>query len=156
MKRRLRNRITSEAELNLIPVMNLFVGLVPFLLLSAAFVPLGGMDVKIPAAAAKEIPADKKKDLSVTFEIKNGTLVIAGYYNDFTQPAPGVSGVFSTNDSVNILAYLAEIKRNHEKIEMSLLHVHEDTKYEEAIKLLNIIRSKDEFKNVLLATEVVE
>ena len=73
-----RKKAESE-ELNLIPIMNLMVTLIPFLLLGAAFYHLGTIPASLPqqaAAASGEKPKDIK--VTLTMEVKLDTIRISG------------------------------------------------------------------------------
>jgi biopolymer transport protein ExbD len=53
-------------DINITPIMNLFVILIPFLLLSAAFVKLAALDTKLPVAAAD---SSEEPKLALTLRI---------------------------------------------------------------------------------------
>ena len=55
-----RRKIQKEAEINLLPVMNLFVVLIPFLLMGVSFLQLGALGASTPVAGTasdSEAPA---------------------------------------------------------------------------------------------------
>ncbi|MCZ7583822.1 MAG: biopolymer transporter ExbD [Deltaproteobacteria bacterium] len=69
-------------ELNVLPVMNVFAILVPFLLLSAAFVQLTIVDTSLPARGSGEStkePEDDKPKLNLTVFIRDDGFMLAGY-----------------------------------------------------------------------------
>lgn len=80
---RIRSKYAPE-ELNILPVMNVFMILVPFLLLSSAFVQLTIVDTSLPARAkssttAEETPPENKPKLNLTVFVTNDGLLLAGY-----------------------------------------------------------------------------
>lgn len=83
-RRTIRQRVEdSSYELNLAPMLDMMVALVPFLLLSIAFVRLVVVETKIPQPVAKALQEDrdkKKRDVNIRMEVsakKGVTILIA-------------------------------------------------------------------------------
>lgn len=53
---------SGSDEVNITPVMNLFLVLIPFLLLSAEFVRIAVLELNLPSTAAAQDPSKTKKD----------------------------------------------------------------------------------------------
>ena len=49
-------------DLELMPMLNVFISIIPMLLLSAAFVQLAVIDTGLPASAAAAVPAETKDE----------------------------------------------------------------------------------------------
>lgn len=157
-KRKHRNKNEAVDELNLIPVMNLFVCLVPFLLLTAAFVKMGGIDVELPKAqAAQTDPGnEKKKTVDLIFQMDGNQVVVTGYTNSFAQPIQEINATFGSDDQEILNKYLNVLAEKHEKIGASLFKANEKTKFEDAVKVLTTLRKHEALKAVVLATDIVE
>ena len=71
-------------EMNILPIMNVFMILVPFLLLSAAFIQLAIVDTSLPARGKSissqdvETPKDKPK-LNLTVFLQDDGFILAGF-----------------------------------------------------------------------------
>lgn len=71
-------------EMNILPIMNVFMILVPFLLLTAAFIQLTIVDTSLPARGKPvssqdvEVPKDKPK-LNLTVFLQDDGFILAGY-----------------------------------------------------------------------------
>ena len=79
-----RSSLDEEVELNLTPVMNLMVVLIPLLLSSAQFIKIGIIDLNLPPAVGAQGEAVKapkeaeiKLDLAVTITI---TLLVSIFF----------------------------------------------------------------------------
>ena len=153
MKRRMR-RPDQETELTLIPVMNLFVGLIPFLLLSTAFVKFGGIDVYAPSTSQEQLEQDSSK-LSLTFKVQNKKVTVAGFKNGFDSPVKSVSASFKLKDKEAFMAHMIAVKQKFPHIATTIFYADPDSKYHEAVTALDSIRSLNLDSNIIMATGVV-
>lgn len=64
-----------EADLNIMPLMNLFVVLIPMLLLSAVFVELSVIDLQLPSDQAESTPP--KQSLRLSVEIRSDAYTVS-------------------------------------------------------------------------------
>lgn len=71
-----RFRKIVEADLEILPLMNLFVVLIPMLLLSAVFLEIAVVRMDLPSDEADANPAEESLDLAV--RIETGRYVIQG------------------------------------------------------------------------------
>ena len=77
----------DETDINLIPLMNVFCILIPFLLLSAVFVQLSIIDTNLPSAFAESdnttevetSPTPEVKKLNLTVLVRKDGFTLAGY-----------------------------------------------------------------------------
>ncbi len=73
--RKAGKRKREESDVNIIPVMNIFLLLIPFLLLTAAFVKIAILDLSLPTLSKDGTPKlqqkDKKKLTLVVVKVKN-------------------------------------------------------------------------------------
>ena len=92
------SRDIEEIELNLTPVMNLMVVLIPLLLSSATFIKIGVIDLNLPPAVGSSVSqveapkeSEKNLDLAITiteqgFFISSSLAVLKGKHNEPTIP----------------------------------------------------------------------
>jgi biopolymer transport protein ExbD len=63
--RRRRSREIVAADIEVMPLMNLFIVLIPLLLLSAVFIEVSVIDMALPSAAEADTPEAKQLDLEI-------------------------------------------------------------------------------------------
>ncbi len=88
-------RHAETSDINLIPLMNVFCILIPFLLLSAVFVQLSIIDTNLPSAIS-ESNKDEKTEKSPTPEVKKLNLTVLIRKDGFT--LAGYGGVLTVNE----------------------------------------------------------
>ncbi|MCB1152118.1 MAG: biopolymer transporter ExbD [Deltaproteobacteria bacterium] len=83
-------------DLNILPVMNVFMILVPFLLLSASFVQLTVVDTTLPATKTKTVESDSPTPtppkLSLTVFVRDDGFLLAGYGGVLEPDGPAAEG----------------------------------------------------------------
>ena len=148
MFKRFREAKNEGEELNLIPIMNLMVTLIPFLLLGAAFYHLGTIPASLPQQAAA---ADVKKpvDIKVTLnmEVKPDELRVSGSAAGLDEAStsalkkvfPNISG---RADVKGLQAHLESIKAQYPKSDTVVVIPDENTRYEDLVVILDTIREK--------------
>ena len=157
MARRKFRRPAHDMRLNLFPIMNLFVCLIPFLLMSAVFVHLGGLRVEAPSPTSEELEKKtKSQPVTLTFKVVGNQVTIAGYTQDFQVKLKNIRGTFSVKNIDSLRTYLEALKKKHRKIGSSLFFASPETKYDSAIKVLNALEASNVSDNVVLAAGVVE
>ena len=70
-RRRVKSRLAKQAssELDLMPMINVFIAIIPLLLLSAAFVPVTVIKTTLPAGGAvAEAASDASQDLAIVIQ----------------------------------------------------------------------------------------
>lgn len=67
-----RVRTDPDVEINMVPIMNMFLVLIPFLLMSSSFLHLKAIDTSVPVRAMPDSSQDdtKKSDIMVTAVVK--------------------------------------------------------------------------------------
>lgn len=70
---RIRRRSEEDTELNMVPIMNMFMVLIPFLLMSASFIHIKAINTSVPVhASTSKNEADKTADVKVTVMLAMG------------------------------------------------------------------------------------
>jgi biopolymer transport protein ExbD len=139
-----REHAAHDFELNLTPIIDCFVTLICFLLLSATYVSLVGLEAKVPmavlASQAKEDNTPKfKLELNVTAKGMELTATAAGSASG-KKVIPNVAG---KNDIAGLHAILVKIKAERPK-ELSIHFTSAvDMPYEDLVRLMDTSRNLD-------------
>jgi len=158
MKQFSNRKDVHPIELNLTPMIDLFVSLIAFLLLCAAFIRYGGVHVEVPQAATREdvkTNQDSKK-LSLTFEIIGNDVVITGYNGDFTNPIPSVKANFSVTEMEKMKEYLRSLHQKYPVMGISIFHAAPETRYEVGMHVLDAMKASTVVDQVVFGAGVVE
>ncbi|MCC6278113.1 MAG: biopolymer transporter ExbD [Oligoflexia bacterium] len=147
--RALRFRDNSEEatfELNLAPMMDMFVTIIPFMLLSVVFIQLALIDAPLPVPVANALAQDRAKDkrevsISVNMDQKTGFKIEVKDLNGQMSRhfVPTVNG---TQDYKGFHQKLVAIKLNHPKVFRVELNPSENVDYE------NIVKAMDEARDM--------
>jgi len=154
----------DPGDINLTPMMDLFVVLIPFLLMSAAFVRLGGVQVAMPSSksAATELADNSKlQTISLTFEVSEKDIKVRGFSDQFVTEVSGVSGEFSLENEAQGLgqlrSFLEGLRSKYQNFGSSLFHAAPTATYEQALHVLDTVHSvAGVSKEIILAAGVVE
>ena len=153
----LRGRSDPEqVNLNLTPMIDLFVSLIAFLLLTAAFIRYGGVNVDVPQAASKHDQLPKTDKLNLTFEVVGNDVEVTGYNSDFTGLNRNVKRKFSTADLDPMKTYLQTIHQEYPNIGISIFHASPETRYEVAMAVLDAMKTSTVIDNIVFGAGVVQ
>ena len=145
---RWREARAEDEELNLIPVMNLMVTLIPFLLLGAAFYHLGVVPASIPEnvpASDAEPPKDIKVTVNLALALDKTTVSGSAALLDETATAaldaefPAQAGV---PDLKALQAHLYGIRSQYPKSDTIILLPADGLRYEKLIQILDFVRER--------------
>lgn len=149
-------------ELNLIPIMNLIIILIPALLLSAAFVQFAVINVSAPQIGSnsnEKPPEDDKPPLNLTVAVTDkgftvaGTGAVLGGQEGTEEAGPTVpKGPGGEYDYEALTAKLAEIKDAFPDETKVILNAEPDIKYE---IIINVMDASRETEGRLLFPDVV-
>ena len=156
--KKLKKQVEEEIQLNLTPMMDLFVALIPFLIMAASFTRLGGIDLQAPSATSGSPQQIEKpsNDLWLMFEVKADTLNVQGYDKNFSNERSKIKGQFTLNEIEKLKSFLANLQGPEWKMGPSLFHASAETKYEQAVAFLNAMRGSKSVTQIVMASGVVE
>lgn len=124
----------SETELDLLPMMNVFIVLIPMLLSSAVFLKVTVIDTNVPSNA--EASAAPKPDLSLAITIKDDYFVVEG---------KGIpSSVIARKDAdapEKLAAALASVVVQHPDTQDVIIISEPKTRYQDIIAVMDISRA---------------
>lgn len=150
-------KFNYETELNLVPMLDLFLSLIPFLLMSTVLVSFGGVMVEAPSqVASTEAASGADQSVSLSVEIEKGRVRISGYRQGFQVKVDQIRGDFDLKDLAQIRSFFSGIQKDYSKVASSLFHASSETRYEDAVAILNLIRATEVSKNLVLAVGVVQ
>jgi biopolymer transport protein ExbD len=153
----------EEPDINMIPIMNMFMVLIPFLLMSASFFHIKAINTSVPVHAdkpAKTIEQKEVKKITVVLEIKESELRISALsdtpndlsISDLQSVIPRLPG---SEISVAVLAeHLKKIKARYPQSDTMILIPDDAVTYREIIRAMDCARvqeSQDLFPNVVLS-----
>ena len=144
-----REKRIKEVDINIIPVMNIFLLLIPFLLLTAAFVQLAIVELSLPTL-------NKNRTQQVQQKPKNLVLILLSVKEKgFQLKSPGFK--FQPVDKINkkynyaqIVEQLKQIKNKHPQAEDIIISPEAKVKYDIIIKVMDRCRETG-FPNVSLS-----
>lgn len=163
---RLKRRETEEdCEPNLVPIMNMFLVLIPFLLMSASFYHIKAVNTSVPVLAESINNAEEEKFISVTVivELKKDSLNVSAMSDKLTsEELKQFKTLFSVDSKgdyplENFSAHLQGIKNQYPKSDTLILIPNDNTDYNTIIHAMDTARRADEitlFPNVVLSGSV--
>ena len=160
-----------QVEINMVPVMNMFLVLIPFLLMSSNFLPFFVINTSVPVTAPpSQSPVDpeEKPEIKVTMVLK---LKEDGFYlegmaedvseevlNSFTKKIPlSRKGAEDQSIFYQLKRFLESIKERYPKSDTLILMPSEKTLYETIIEAMDSARMMGNdplFPNVVISNEV--
>lgn len=153
-----QKRVTATGEPNLIPIMNLFVVLIPFLLITAAFEKFGGVNAEMPslgdASSKSENSAQDKVKLELIFNLTNDRMNVTGWKDRFSNPLAEINKDFGAEDIQGFKDWFKEVEKQYPEVGITLFRADPTTRYELAIKWLGGLRTHPGLPQVVLAAEV--
>ena len=138
MRKRSRRgyRQLIESDLEIMPLMNLFVALIPMLLISAVFLKVSAIDMQLPGedaqADASSISADAL-DLSV--KIGDDAYVVQG-----RRLARQIVSRGNENAETKLSSILQGIKHDHPDNEDLVIVSQPHTRYDDIVRVMDISR----------------
>ena len=146
--RQWRKARREAEEVNLLPVMNLMVTLIPFLLLGAAFYQLGNIPVSIPEnvpASEAKPPSEIKVTMNCMIELDKVVLTGTGAgLDEASADALGAVIVHKAGkpDLDAVTKHLAAIKSKYPKSDTVMFLPSEQIEYQTLVTVLDATRSK--------------
>ncbi len=146
MKSRREKR--DAQEMDLLPVMNLMVTLIPFLLLGAAFFKLGNIPTSIPDnVPASDSPPPTEIKVTMNCEIDANKVTLSGGAAGLDEAATdAMSAVFANKggqrDLKGISDHLARIKSQYPKSDTVMVLPSDTTKYQDLVVILDTMRER--------------
>ena len=164
-----RQREEADTELNMVPIMNMFMVLIPFLLMSASFFHIRAINTSVPVHA-QSAPIDNQAaeakpqiKLTVIVELKEDQVRLSALSGELSAEAlaeleksftKSADSEFSTE---SLGKYLAELKERYPASDTMLLIPDETISYEEIVQAMDCARvhaDKELFPNVVITASL--
>ena len=158
-----RRDMEEEPDLNMIPIMNMFMVLIPFLLMSASFFHIKAINTSIPIHAdtpSKQQAEKEVRKITVVLEIRNDDLRISALSdtpNDLQLSAMETVLPRTGSKSISVEAvarHLRTLKKQYPESDTMILIPAEDVTYHEIVQAMDCARSYQSeslFPNVVLS-----
>ncbi len=156
MSRRRRKHETIEyhdAELNIMPFIDVFSVLNTFLLMSAVFVGFGIVKVQIPFLSNKEVPEKPKRSLSVNVELDKEKAVLV---TRFSMPPVNEEKQSYNIDDAGMTALhqkLVQIRSANQDTDLVTLYSEDEVLYDQIIKVIDSIKLRREKDPVFVSDD---
>lgn len=160
---RIRSRDEEEPDINMIPVMNMFMVLIPFLLMSASFFDIKAINTSVPVhadTASKEADPEKTQKITVVLEIKSNEVRISALSdtpNDLQLSSMEIVVPRMIGGEISVAAvadHLKSLKARYPASDTMILIPDDEVSYHEIIRAMDCARryeSEELFTNVVLS-----
>lgn len=138
MRRRSRQRSTTEADINITAFMNLMVVLVPFLLITAVFSQISILELNLPATTQEAAPPEEdKKPLVLEVLVYSDRLEVVDRQ---TGPLKIIENVGPEHDFDGMVDFLKQVKTKFPDINDISVLLESDTPYEILVTTMDKVR----------------
>jgi biopolymer transport protein ExbD len=138
-----RARQVVDCDLELRPLMNVFIVLIPMLLMSAVFIEIRVIEMSQPRTAAAST-AQPAKPLELALRIAGGRYVLAGNGVEpvaLTRTRADAAGTLDRDTSARLAQALARIVAEHPENHEIRIVAEGATRYQELVSLMDLARS---------------
>jgi biopolymer transport protein ExbD len=149
-------REREEPEVNMTAVMNIFLILIPFLLLTAVFAKIAVLEISLPTGSgggsgSESIPPPEKSVLVVVKIMDGGKLQIMSSSPDIVRFDPIYSLADNKYNYEQLISQLQEVKEKLPWLDELVLQPEDNVQYDVIVKVMDRCRENG-FDNVTLAT----
>jgi biopolymer transport protein ExbD len=143
-RRRRRSRDIVAADIDVMPLMNLFIVLIPLLLLSAVFIEVSVIDMALPSSAeAADTPEAKALDLEIRIGAADYVVAANGYAAQrvVREAEPGDPHAPSAATRERLNEALGAITAEHPEHHDVRIVAGPTTHYEEIVAVMDVARA---------------
>tara|TARA_Y100001935_G_C17274352_1_gene493798 strand:+ start:1066 stop:1602 length:537 start_codon:yes stop_codon:yes gene_type:complete len=148
-RRQMRRTSDSTFDLNLAPILDIIVSIVPLLLLSMAFIQVKLIEVPVPQVVAEAMQrADKKSETNVTLKVsgkKNFLFQVTKSGETKSFQVPSKDGDF---DYFGLQAKAYEIKQQFPQVFKLDLAPEEEVPLNELVKAMDAVRKDGQSRKI--------
>jgi len=141
----------EPVELNMVPIMNLFLAMIPFLLMCAAFFQVSVINASVPALSeGADAPADEPKKqldkVSLNLQITKEGFVISASGDQPEEELKALAGKIPKRnreyDYERLGKRIKEIKERYKKSETVVILPDKDVLYDTLVKTMDATRER--------------
>src|SRR6267142_1612167 len=133
-RRKKRHAKQVHTELEIMPMLNVFIAIIPLLLLSAAFVPVTVIKTTLPADGAVVAVSDAPLDLSIAIRADQYVIQVDGA----VARTVSRSGADAGHEMTDVLKEIAAAHPGHQEVRIVS---RSNTRYEEIIQVMDMARA---------------
>ena len=160
---RIRSKSEEDTELNMVPVMNMFMVLIPFLLMSASFYQIKAINTSVPVHAntrAEDVLNNEKEKITVVLELKEKEIRVSALSetpNDlFLSDLKTVISRQTDNEAFTdkLVDFLKMLKSQYPASDTLILIPDEEVLYREIVQTMDSARDYEKerlFPNIVLS-----
>ena len=160
---RIRHKSEEDTELNMVPIMNMFMVLIPFLLMSASFYQINAINTSLPVhtdTQGNDLLSNEMEKITVVLELKENEIRISGLSetpNDlFLSELEMVISRQPENESSmdKLVDSLKSLKSRYPASDTLILIPDEEILYDEIIQTMDCARNCETerlFPNIVLS-----
>ena len=157
-----KREMIDDAEPNMVPIMNMFMVLIPFLLMSASFYHIKAVDTSVPvlSQSVDNPETDTAPSLTLVVELKKDSLKVSAMSDQFTADELNQFKAEYPCKEKNVYpleeftVYLENIKTLYPKSDTLILIPNSSTDYDTIIRTMDTARKTGEvalFPKVVLS-----
>jgi biopolymer transport protein ExbD len=163
---RVRRRQEMDDEINMVPIMNMFMVLIPFLLMSASFFHIKAINTSVPVLAEDSddaAAAEKQIAVTIVVKLKVDGIQASALSKDLSEgDLAALDGEFTFNAESEAAytafsEHLKKVKDRYPKSDTLILIPEDDILYDTIIQTMDVARKMDEntlFPNVVLSASL--
>ena len=140
-------RASEAIELDLIPVMNLFMVLIPFLLMAATFFHIGVIPASLPSHVAADPPPEPPIEITLNVVVKAEQLEFTASSSEVDEETLAELAttipIGEEIPSAEIQQYLLGLKGDYPTSDTAILLPHPELKVDRLVAILDAVREKD-------------
>jgi biopolymer transport protein ExbD len=165
--RKRRNRQQADVDVDMVPIMNMFLVLVPFLLMSASFLHIKAINTSVPVlgdAATEITQTEKTIKTTVVAEIKGNGIALTVNADALEQNEINQwSEIIPMSESKEYLfadlkAYLMRLKKTYPASDTIIIIPDSEVLYDTIIHTMDVARYSNEkmklFPNVVISGKI--
>ncbi len=163
--KRSRSKAEPDVDIDMVPVMNMFLVLIPFLLMSASFLHLKAVNTSVPVRAEtlSEAPAEKDPKITVIVRLQETGIRVSALSDALDEAQLKLLAATIGKDGGDVypfermIAHLKEIKNRYPSSDTMIVIPEQSVLYETIIETMDAARTSKNhplFPNVVLSGQV--
>ena len=141
-KKKSKQLVYEDCELNIMPFIDVFSVLNVFLLMSAAFVTLGSIKVQIPFLSNKKSDAKPTRVLEVKVDAEKDQVTLISNYTMAPRDEKSQKYPLTEAGLESMRTELVRLRTSDPKLDLVTLMTEDELTYDQVIKLIDTIKTR--------------